>query len=82
MEQREALAQAGRQRDEAGLDRLVKDMKAREVRATVSLAAEFQRAAANGGAGAHATALLSGLGELRYYRRFLEEAAVLQDELF
>jgi molecular chaperone HscB len=82
MEQREALAQAGRQRDEAALDRLVKEMKAREARATVSLAAEFQRAADNGGAGVHPAALLSGLGELRYYRRFLEEAAVLQDELF
>jgi hypothetical protein len=57
-------------------------MKARQARALAALSAEFHRAAANGGARAHAGALLSGLGELRYCRRFLEEAEALQDELF
>lgn len=82
MEQREALSLAARQRDAAQVDALVTAMKARQARAITALTVEFRRAAANGGARAHAPALLSGLGELRYCRRFLEEAEALQDELF
>ncbi|GMV13484.1 MAG: Fe-S protein assembly co-chaperone HscB [Polyangiaceae bacterium] len=81
MEKREELALAGRQRDAARLGALVKEMKEREAKATAALSAEFRRAADNGGAGSHAAALQSGLGELRYYRRFLDEAATLEDEI-
>lgn len=82
MEKREELSLAAKQRDATRLGALVKDIQAREAKATAALAEEFRRAAQNGGARAHGHALLAGLGELRYYRRFLDEAAALQDELF
>jgi len=81
MEKREELSRAGRQHDAERLGALVVEMKAREAKATAALAAEFRLAGANGGPRAHAQALLRGLGELRYYRRFLDEALVLEDEI-
>lgn len=81
MEKREELSLAGRQRDAARVRALVREVKEREAKATAALAEEFRRAAANGGAGSHAAALQRGLGELRYYRRFLDEAAMLEDEI-
>ncbi|MCC6898485.1 MAG: Fe-S protein assembly co-chaperone HscB [Polyangiaceae bacterium] len=82
MEQREALAQAGRERNEARLEALVGEMRAEQARAIAALSLELGRAAANGGASVHAAALLSRLGELRYFQRFLDEATMLRDELF
>ncbi|MBK7580188.1 MAG: Fe-S protein assembly co-chaperone HscB [Myxococcales bacterium] len=81
MEKREELAAAGKHKDMARLAALVAEMKAREASATRALGAEFERAAENGGALAHTPALLTGLGELRYVRRFLDEAAAIEDEL-
>lgn len=82
MEKREALVAAGRKRDHDELRKLVAEIRTLEARATSALARELRAAAENGGAEAHGPALLGRLGELRYYRRFLDEAAVLEDELF
>jgi molecular chaperone HscB len=77
MEQREALAEAKAKKD---LD-AVKQM----ARAIEGRAAETERALAAGFAGESdrdsLVALVARLGELRYYRRFLEEVSAIEDAL-
>ncbi len=75
MEQREALADARRSRDQAALEKLSDGIREREARVLVKLDAGFKSHAAGDD-------LLRQLGELRYYRRFLDEAAAIEDELF
>lgn len=75
MEQREALADARRARDQAALERLADGIRQREARVLGKLGAGFKSHAAGDD-------LLRQLGELRYYRRFLDEAAAIEDELF
>lgn len=83
MEKREELAAVGRRRDEAALAGLVAEVKARESKLISALGAQFHAVLAkeNGSARALAEPILRGLGELRYYRRFLDEAAAIQDEV-
>lgn len=73
LEQREALSDAKRARDLDAVQgmALAIDAKAREVERF--LAAGFDRG--------EAEALVAKLGELRFYRRFLEEVSAIEDEL-
>jgi len=75
MEQREALADARRARDQAALEKLADGIRKREASVLTRLGAGFKSQATGDD-------LLRQLGELRYYRRFLQEAAAIEDELF
>lgn len=83
MQKREELATAARTRDAELLRGLVREIEAREARALRGLAERFRAAldGGDGGASAEVEVLRRGLGELRYYRRLLDEAAALEDEL-
>jgi molecular chaperone HscB len=73
LEQREALADAKAARDMTRVQALAGEIEAREKAAEEALAGGFAK-----GAGAD---LVPRLGELRFYRRFLEEASAIEDEL-
>ncbi len=80
MEQREALSDARRAADLAAVDKLAAKVRAAEKEALAKLSRDF--AEANGGGGrSGAESLAQSLGELRYYRRFLDEVAAIEDEL-
>lgn len=72
MEYREGLSGARRERDPETLSRLVSEIRAREARATEALVVAFRTPS---------PAIHEHLGALRYYRRFLDEAATIEDEL-
>lgn len=76
MEHREALAEAKAARDRAAIEALTTAVKARE--------SEAERALARGldapDRGAPPASLVGRLGELRFYRRFLEEADAALEE--
>jgi molecular chaperone HscB len=74
MERREALAEIRKTKDPAGLARLVAEVHSEAERAQASLAGEFAAASAN------PAEILKRIGELRYYRRFLDEAAAIADD--
>jgi molecular chaperone HscB len=76
MERREALAEIRHSRNEAALTRLVTEVRAAEARTQGVLAEQFAIPTAN------SAEILKRIGELRYYRRFLEEAGTIADELF
>jgi molecular chaperone HscB len=78
MESREALADARSRRDRASVSALVADMTARKDAVEATLAAAFDVAASDR---AKLAPLVAKLGELRYYRRFLEEASAIADDL-
>jgi molecular chaperone HscB len=80
LELREALSAAGQERDAAALGRLGAEVKSREAAALAELSA-LLASAGPGAAALDAGAVLGRLGELRYYRRFLDEAAALEDDL-
>ena len=86
MEWREELADARRGRDPKALHKLVEAVRARQGALIERMAAGFAEALANGSGppadAASRRALLQGLGELRYFRKFLDDAAVIEDELF
>jgi molecular chaperone HscB len=73
MEQREALAEARAAKNMTKVEELAAEMKARAREAEAKLAKGF----ANGGA---KEPLLPLLGELRYYKRFLEEVRAIEEE--
>ena len=75
MERREALAEARQSKNEAALTRLIAEVSAERARAEAALSREFALPSAN------AAEILKRIGELRYYRRFLDEAASIADEL-
>jgi molecular chaperone HscB len=75
MEQREALASAKDKRDHAGVERLAAKIRDSERNALARLADGFAQVDAD------TRRLLPLLGELRYYRRFLEEVSAIEDEL-
>jgi molecular chaperone HscB len=83
MERREELASAARTKDADKLRKLAREVELKESVLLAKLSDAFQRAisARNGARGGCRDAILSALGELRYYRRFLEEAAAFEDEL-
>jgi molecular chaperone HscB len=78
MERREALAEARAAADRAGLARLTAEMRQREARLLEALG---QAIDAPGGAPSELAGAVSLLGELRFVRRFLEEASAAEDEL-
>ena len=75
MERREALAASRGSRDLAAVRELSRGVQAREAEVTAALARSFAAEALDF---AKIEALL---GELRYHRRFLEEAGAIEDDL-
>ncbi len=78
LEQREALAEAKAAKEVATIHALAADITARLGSADAALREGFARA--NGDAAALA-AIVGRLGELRFYRRFLDEVSAIEDEL-
>ena len=76
MERREALAEVRQSKNEAALARLITEVRSEETRVQAALASEFAAASPN------TAEILKRVGELRYYRRFLDEASAIADELF
>jgi len=75
MERREALADVRQTKNEAALDRLITDVRALASAVEAALAHEFASPSSN------PAEILKRMGELRYYRRFLDEAASIADDL-
>ena len=75
MERREALADVRRTKNEAALDRLITDVRAQAGSVEAALEREFASPSSN------SAEILKRMGELRYYRRFLDEAASIADDL-
>jgi molecular chaperone HscB len=86
LELREELSNARQQRDPEAVIRVSGKVRQRQARLTDSMAADFRAALDKevGSAEDRGTldALLRKLAELRYYRKFLEDAAVVEDELY
>jgi molecular chaperone HscB len=78
MELREELAEVRAARDAERLRRLMAQITERETAVQAALGAGFIDAH---GAKEKLVLLVPQLGELRYYRRFLEEASSIEDEL-
>jgi molecular chaperone HscB len=76
LEQREALAEAKQARDLAGVRRMAAVVEARSAEAERALAEGFARAQA-----AELVGLAGKVAELRFYRRFLDEVSLIEDEL-
>ncbi len=74
MERREALAEVRQSKNEAGLNRLVAEVNSEAARAEAALGREFAAPSPN------SAEILKRIGELRYYRRFLDEAASIADD--
>jgi molecular chaperone HscB len=73
MEQREALAEAKAARDMARVSALAQEIEKRVSATERALSEGFQK-------GADAS-LVQKLGELRFYRRFLDEVSAIEDEI-
>jgi len=74
MERREALAEVRQTKNEAALTRLIAEVSAEALRTQTALGNEFASPAGN------PAEILKRIGELRYYRRFLDEAASIADD--
>lgn len=72
LEQREELSRAIAERDASGVRSLAEAIRAR--------ATEAERDLSRGFAQGEASSLLARLGELRFYRRFLDEVNAAEDE--
>jgi molecular chaperone HscB len=86
LEQREALAEAKAARDAAAVHALARAIEGRLHAAETALGEGFVRGnvAADDGRAADAAALtklVGRLGELRFYRRFLDEVSAIEDEM-
>jgi molecular chaperone HscB len=75
MERREALAEVRKTKDEAALARLNAEVSAEAARVEGLLTREFAEKKGD------PAEILKRVGELRYYRRFLNEAASIADDL-
>ena len=75
MERREALAEVRKTKNEAALARLIAEVSAEAARVETALGSEFASPSGN------PAEILKRVGELRYYRRFLNEAASIADDL-
>lgn len=75
MERREALAEIRHSKDEAALSRVIAEVRLVEQRTQAALGSEFASGSPN------SAEILKRIGELRYYRRFLDEAAAIADDL-
>jgi molecular chaperone HscB len=76
LEQREALSEAKAKGDRKAVERLGSDILAREKAVMGRLSEGFGGAPGNGG---DLGKLVPLLGELRYYRRFLDEVSAIED---
>jgi molecular chaperone HscB len=76
MERREALAEIRLSKDEVALARLIAEVEREERRVQSDLGRQFSDTATD------SAEIVKKLGELRYYRRFLDEAGVIADDLF
>jgi len=74
MERREALAEVRKTKNEAALSRLIAEVSSDAGSAEAALGREF---ASSSGKPAE---ILKRVSELRYYRRFLDEAASIADD--
>ncbi len=83
MERREELASAARVKDGSKIRTLARDVEKKERTLLERLTEGFRQAlgAENGSREKSREAILTALGQLRYYRRFLDEAAAMEDEL-
>jgi molecular chaperone HscB len=72
LELREALAEAKQAKDAPAVRRMAAEMEQR--------AGDVERALAEGFARGEAKALVEKVGELKFYRRFLEEVSAIEDE--
>ncbi len=75
MERREALAEVRQTKNEAALERLRAEVGKEADRTQAVLTREFAAPRTN------SAEILKRIGELRYYRRFLDEAASIADDL-
>lgn len=84
MERREALRDAGKRCDKEAIVRLVEEVKSEERQLLTSLASAFSEAERERVSRDSPRALVihEKLANLRYVRRFLDEADALLDELF
>jgi molecular chaperone HscB len=73
LEMREALAEAKAERDLVRVRAMAKTIEDRRHAVQIELAGGFARG--------EAAALVGKLGELRFYRRFLDEVSAIEDEL-
>jgi len=73
LEQRESLAEARQARDLEAVRRMGSAVEAKSHAVEIVLSEGFARG--------DAAALVGKLGELRYYRRFLDEVSAIEDEL-
>jgi molecular chaperone HscB len=87
LEMREALAEARAKRKLGDVEKLGAEIAARRSKAEARLAAGFAAHGADGADGADCpevraslAPLVPLLGELRFYRRFLDEVCAIQDE--
>jgi len=72
MERREELAEARARKDLAAVKKMAEEMAARS--------GEAERALADGFARGDYASVLPRLGELRFYKRFLEEVSAIEEE--
>lgn len=77
MDQREALAAAKESKDEAAVSRLAAEIERRKEGVEQSLAEGFSAA---GGDREKLASVVTKLGELRFYKRFLEEVSAIEEE--
>jgi molecular chaperone HscB len=75
LEQREALGEARQARDAATVRRMARDIEVR------SVAVERRLADGLGAPGGEPAPLVALVGELRFYRRFLDEVRAIEDDL-
>ena len=75
MERREALAEIRQSKNEAALNHLIAEVRAEDVRTQLALTGQFALPTPN------SAEILKRIGELRYYRRFLDEASAIADEV-
>ena len=77
MERREALGEIRRSKDVGALEQMMSEVRHIEQRTQAALSTEFAAPAP----AANFAEILKRIGELRYYRRFLDEAAAIADDL-
>ena len=75
MERREALAEVRQSKNLAALSALIAEVSSSAARTETALSQEFLASSSN------SAEILKRVGELRYYRRFLDEAASIADDL-
>jgi molecular chaperone HscB len=81
LERRESLAEAQEARDLDAVRRMARAIHERALAVEGELSQGFSRASARASDAEALAGLLEKVGELRFYRRFLEEVSAIEDEL-